>query len=104
MEPPRLRERPTIELDRQRGEFVDLPGGPLYRTRTLNIGLIGCGVLMLVALAADIHFGGSWVLDGAGMVAAVMFGVCLAGRFPAYWFRKGGRTNAPKTRHEPPLS
>lgn len=103
MEPPRLVERPTIELDRQRGEFVDLPGGPLYRTRTLNIGLIVTALLMLVALGADIRFGGSWVLDGAGMLAAVMFGVCLAGRFPAYWFRKGSRTRPPNPRNEPPL-
>jgi hypothetical protein len=89
MEPPRLGQRPAIDLDRQRGEFVEIPGGPLYRARTLHIGLAAAAVLMAIALYADTRFGGSWVIAAAGMVAAVMFGVCLAGRFPAYWFRKG---------------
>ncbi len=104
MEPQRLRQRPTIELNRQRGEFVEIPGGPLYRARTLNIGLIVAALLMAVALFADTRFGGSWVITAAGMVAAVMFGVCLAGRFPADWFRKGAATSPPKTRREPPLN
>lgn len=83
-----MNERPTIDLDRSAGEFLEVPRGPLDRPRVLYAGLAVSGVLMLVDVIMMVSYGAPWILAVCGLVPAIVFGGCLVGRFPAYFFRR----------------
>lgn len=82
-----MSERPTIDLDRKRGDWIEVPNGPLDRPRNLYAGM---------ALSAVLALGGVYLCSqvGLGLIAicmlvpAVLFGVCLAGLIPAAIFRR----------------
>lgn len=79
--------RHDIELDRQRGDFIEVPKGPLDRPAALQWGMLVFGVGAIVgALAA--YLIGTWWSAFLPIPMAILFGVGLAGRFPAAFFRR----------------
>lgn len=76
-----------IDLSRAGGDFIDVPRGPLDRPKALYWGMVVFGVGAVVgALAANLI--GTWWSAFLPIPMATLFGVALAGRFPASFFRR----------------
>lgn len=82
-----MAERPDIELSRERGEWVELPKGPLDKPRTLWLGMALCGGLTAMAVTLCFITGKAWFCLPVA-IFAFMGGVAFVGRFPALFFRR----------------
>lgn len=82
-----MAQRPDIELSRERGEWVEVPKGPLDRPRTLWFAMAVWGGLTALAIVMGFITEKAWFALPA-VLFAFMGGVAFAGRFPALFFHR----------------
>ena len=82
-----MAQRPDIELSRERGEWVELPKGPLDKPRTLWFGMILFGAMTVLSVVMA-HITGRPLFAATAVPPAFLFGVAFVGRFPQAFFRR----------------
>lgn len=75
------------QIDMKPGDYVEVPKGPLDRPARLYwlMALFGLLAVGAVYTAWDRQ---SWLFGVISLLFACLFGVTLAGRFPALFFRR----------------
>jgi len=82
-----MAERPDIELSRERGEWIELPKGPLDRPRTLWLLMALFGGMTGLTIIMGFVSPSPWFAV-ATAIFAFLTGVAFVGRFPALFFRR----------------
>ncbi|WP_423066161.1 hypothetical protein [Devosia sp. CN2-171] len=80
-------KRPEIELRRERGDWVEVPKGPLDKPRTLWLLMVLFGGMTLLCVVMA-YITGNPMFALLTAPFAFLAGVAFVGRFPAMFFRR----------------